>query len=143
MAEMAIIDMDYGPQVLWPDHCVQGTDGAAFHSGLDLDSAGLVLRKGFRREIDSYSAFRENDQQTPTGLAGYLRERDISRVYLCGLATDFCVRYSAQDARSEGFAAILIEDACRAIDINGSRDAAMNDFTEAGVTVIQSGELIP
>lgn len=142
MAVMAIMDMAYGPQVLWPDHCVQGTPGAAFHGALDIDHAGLILRKGFRSQIDSYSAFTENDHQTTTGLAGYLRERDIFRVFLCGLATDFCVRYSALDARIEGFEVTLIEDACRAIDIDGSLDAAMSDIAEVSVTIIKSEELI-
>jgi nicotinamidase/pyrazinamidase len=110
----------YGPQVLWPDHCVQGTLGAAFHDGLDIPHAGLVLRKGMNRAIDSYSAFYENDHTTPTGLVGYLRERSLTRVFLAGLAFDFCVRYSAEDARRENFAVFVIEDACRGIDIDGS-----------------------
>ncbi|MGC2123493.1 MAG: isochorismatase family protein, partial [Xanthobacteraceae bacterium] len=110
----------YGPQVLWPDHCVQGTPGAAFHDGLEIPHAGLVLRKGMNRAIDSYSAFYENDHTTPTGLIGYLRERSLTRVFLAGLAFDFCVRYSAEDARRENFAVFVIEDACRGIDIDGS-----------------------
>ena len=110
----------YGPQVLWPDHCVQGTPGAAFHPALDIRHAALVLRKGLERTIDSYSAFYENDRKTPTGLSSYLRERDISRVFLAGLAFDFCVRYSAEDARHEGFTVFVVEDACRGIDVNGS-----------------------
>ena len=138
---MDVIDMPYGPQVLWPDHCVQGTPGAAFHDGLDIDHAGLIIRKGIRRQIDSYSAFAENDHRIPTGLAGYLRERDITKVFLCGLATDFCVRYSALDARTEGFEATVIIDACRAIDMDASLDAAMTDMAGAGVTIMQSGEL--
>jgi nicotinamidase/pyrazinamidase len=141
-AAMDIIDMPYGRQVLWPDHCVQGTPGAAFHDGLDTDHAGLIIRKGFRSQIDSYSAFAENDHRTRTGLAGYLRERNIARVYVCGLATDFCVRYSALDARTEGFDATVITDACRAIDMDASLDTAMTEMAEAGVTIMQSGELV-
>src|SRR5262249_31051977 len=114
------ITADYGPQVLWPDHCVQGTSGAAFHPALEIPHASLVLRKGMDSRIDSYSAFYENDHKTPTGLVGYLRERGVKRVYLAGLATDFCVRYSAEDARANGFDAVVIEDACRGIDIDGS-----------------------
>src|ERR1700728_3425751 len=105
------IDMPYGRQTLWPDHCVQGTSGAAFHPQLETDRAELVIRKGFRPTIDSYSAFYENDRRTPTGLAGYLRERGLTRVFLAGLAFDFCVRYSAEDAQREGFAVFVIEDA--------------------------------
>ncbi len=127
------IAMPYGEQTLWPDHCVQGTPGAEFHNDLDRTRAELVLRKGFRRAIDSYSAFYENDRKTPTGLAGYLRERGISRVFLTGLATDFCVHFSAVDAAREGFAAVLIEDACRAIDLAGSLAAAKQAMREAHV----------
>jgi nicotinamidase/pyrazinamidase len=115
-----IVEVSYGPQILWPDHCVQGSHGAEFHRGLDIPGAELVLRKGYRRAIDSYSALYENDRVTPTGLGGYLRERGLSRLFLAGLALDFCVRYSAEDARREGFAVIVIEDACRAIDLDGS-----------------------
>ena len=114
------ISAPYGTQVLWPDHCVQGTPGAAFHRGLQIPHAGLVLRKGTDPAIDSYSAFYENDRTTPTGLVGYLRERKCSRVFLAGLAFDFCVRYSAEDARRENFAVLVVEDACRGIDIDGS-----------------------
>ena len=114
------IEAPYGPQVLWPDHCVQGTPGAAFHSGLQIRHACLVLRKGIDRAIDSYSTFYENDRTTPTGLIGYLRERGLTRVFLAGLAFDFCVRYSAEDARCENFAVFVIEDACRGIDVDGS-----------------------
>ena len=135
-------DMPYGPQVLWPDHCVQGTGGAAFHRDLDIPHAALVVRKGFRADIDSYSAFFENDHVTQTGLGGYLRERGLSRVFLCGLATDFCVQYSALDAREQGFATTVIEDACRAIDLGGSLDAAMAALVGAGVGIIQSEELL-
>jgi nicotinamidase/pyrazinamidase len=129
------IEVSYGAQVLWPDHCVQGTPGAAFHSGLDIPHAELVLRKGFRSAIDSYSAFRENDHRTMTGLAGYLRERGFERVTLCGLATDFCVAFSAIDGRQAGFAASVVTSACRGIDIDGSLARAMRSMSEAGVTV--------
>jgi nicotinamidase/pyrazinamidase len=128
-----IIVMPYGSQVLWPDHCVQGTAGAAFHAELLADRAELVIRKGFRGAIDSYSAFYENDRRTPTGLAGYLRERGFKRVFLAGLATDYCVHYSAVDARREGFEAIVIESGCRAIDLAGSLAAAWAAMAEAGV----------
>jgi len=119
-----------------------GYPGAAFHDGLDIGHAGLIIRKGFRPSIDSYSAFAENDHKTPTGLAGYLRERDISKVFLCGLAMDFCVRYSAMDARTEGFDVAVIKNACRAIDLDGSLDATMADMAGAGVTMINSEDLI-
>ena len=135
------IEVAYGTQVLWPDHCVQGTPGAEFHAGLDLTRAELVIRKGTRREIDSYSAFYENDRITPTGLGGYLRERGFKRIFLCGLATDFCVNYSALDAAREGFAAILIEDACRAIDLEGSLAAARQAMAEAGIEFSDSARL--
>ena len=118
----------YGPQILWPDHCVQGTPGAQFHDDLRVPHASLVLRKGFRPAIDSYSAFYENDRTTPTGLAGYLRERGLTRVFVAGLALDFCVRYSAEDARREGFAVVVIEDACRGIDVDGSVAATRRSF---------------
>ncbi len=127
------ITLDYGAQTLWPDHCVQDTAGAAFHRDLHLPKAELVIRKGFRPAIDSYSAFYENDRNTRTGLAGYLRERGFTRVFLVGLATDFCVHYSAVDARREGFAAVLIEDGCRAIDLDGSLADAMSKMKAAGV----------
>ena len=132
------IELAYGPQTLWPDHCVQGTAGAAFHRDLHLPHAELVLRKGFRAAIDSYSAFYENDQRTPTGLAGYLRERGLTRVLLAGLATDFCVHYSAVDARREGFAVVLIEDACRAIDLDGSLAGALVKMRAVGVEFTKS-----
>jgi nicotinamidase/pyrazinamidase len=127
------ITMPYGPQVLWPDHCVQGTTGAAFHSELLADRAELIIRKGFRGAIDSYSAFYENDRRTPTGLAGYLRERGFRRIFLTGLATDFCVHYSAVDARREGFEAVVVETGCRAIDLAGSLAAAWAAMSDAGV----------
>jgi nicotinamidase/pyrazinamidase len=127
------IAMPYGPQTLWPDHCVQGSSGAAFHPQLVTDRAELVIRKGFRSEIDSYSAFHENDRQTPTGLAGYLRERGLRRIFLAGLATDYCVYYSAVDARRLGFDTTVVEAGCRAIDLAGSLDAAWKAMAEAGV----------
>ncbi len=129
------IEASYGPQTLWPDHCVQGTRGAAFHPALAAPRAELVLRKGFRAAIDSYSAFRENDRRTPTGLAAYLRERGFERVTLCGLATDYCVLYSALDAREAGFAVELAANACRGIDLDGSLARAMQTMAEAGVTI--------
>jgi nicotinamidase/pyrazinamidase len=127
------VAMPYGPQTLWPDHCVQGTAGADFHAELKTDRAQLIIRKGFRGAIDSYSAFYENDRRTPTGLAGYLRERGLQRVFLAGLATDYCVHYSAVDARREGFEVIVIENGCRAIDLAGSLAAAWAGMAEAGV----------
>ncbi|MFW2589629.1 bifunctional nicotinamidase/pyrazinamidase [Sagittula sp. SSi028] len=127
------IDMPYGPQVLWPDHCVQGTTGAAFHPRLDHDRADLIVRKGFRPHIDSYSAFFENDQTTPTGLEGYLRTRGIERLTLVGLATDFCVNFSAVDAARLGFSVDVREDLCRAIDMGGSLDVARAGMRTAGV----------
>ena len=127
------IEAAYGPQILWPDHCVQGTEGAEFHPGLALRNLELVIRKGFRPHIDSYSALYENDHKTPTGLAGYLRERGIKRVFVCGLALDFCVRYSAEDARRQGFDVAVIEDACRGIDLGGSVKAARESFAALGI----------
>jgi nicotinamidase/pyrazinamidase len=129
------IEVSYGTQTLWPDHCVQGTQGAAFHPNLDVPHAELVLRKGFRSAIDSYSAFRENDRRTATGLAGYLKERGVERITLCGLATDFCVAFSAIDARQAGFEVSVVTSACRAIDIDTSLAHAMRSMGEAGVTV--------
>src|SRR5712671_28479 len=130
------IQVGYGPQTLWPDHCVQGTPGAAFHPALDIPHAELVIRKGYHRAIDSYSAFRENDGKTPTGLTGYLRERGLERVTLCGLATDFCVFFSAIDARGAGFEAAIALDASRAIDIDGSLAQALAAMREAGVVLL-------
>ena len=135
------IAMPYGAQVLWPDHCVQGTPGAAFHSGLHIPQAGLVVRKGLDPAIDSYSALYENDRTTPTGLTGYLRERGIKRLFLAGLALDFCVRYSAEDAVREGFAVVVIEDACRGIDVQGSVAATRASFAALGVACIKAGDL--
>ena len=132
-APFATIDMPYGAQTLWPDHCVQGTPGAEFHRGLQTCPAELVVRKGFRPAIDSYSAFFENDRQTPTGLAGYLRERGLTRLFVVGLATDFCVAYSALDARRLGFEVTVIEAGCRGIDVGGSLAAAWQQMEAAGV----------
>jgi nicotinamidase/pyrazinamidase len=115
-----VIEVAYGQQILWPDHCVQGTRGAELHADLQIAHAQLVLRKGYHRQIDSYSAFCENDRSTRTGLSGYLRERGLTRVFLAGLAFDFCVHYSALDAQREGFEVVVVEDACRGIDVNGS-----------------------
>ena len=140
-APLETVTVAYGVQVLWPDHCIQETEGAAFHRDLEAGRAELILRKGFRREIDSYSAFYENDRSTPTGLAGYLRERGFRRIFLAGLATDFCVAWSALDARREGFEAMLVEDACRAIDIDGSLAAAIADMKAAGVSVVHSTDI--
>ncbi len=135
------IELSYGEQTLWPDHCVQGTPGADFHSSLELTRAELILRKGFRRAIDSYSAFFENDRTTPTGLAGYLRERGLNRVFLAGLAYDYCVGYSALDARRLGLDAIILRDACRAIDLNGSVAAIEREFADTGVQLINTADL--
>jgi len=129
------IDMPYGRQTLWPDHCIQGTDGAAFHPALAWTKAELVIRKGFRMAIDSYSAFFENDHKTPTGLGGYLKERGIGRVTLCGLATDYCVAYSALDAVSLGLTVDVRLEACRGIDIGGSVATMIGRMREAGVTI--------
>ena len=134
------VTMDYGPQVLWPDHCMQDTPGAKFHRALRAPHAALILRKGFRRTIDSYSAFYENDRKTPTGLTGYLRERGLTRLFLAGLAFDFCVRYSAEDARRQGFDAFVIEDACRGIDVDGSVDATRQSLAALGVPCIKTQE---
>jgi nicotinamidase/pyrazinamidase len=136
------ISLAYGPQVLWPDHCVQGSHGAELHSGLEVAHAELILRKGYHRTIDSYSAFYENDRATPTGLGGYLRERGLVRVFLAGLAFDFCVRYSAEDACRSGFAAVVVEDACRAIDIDGSAAQTRSSLAGLGVPCIGSEALI-
>jgi nicotinamidase/pyrazinamidase len=127
------VSMPYGQQTLWPDHCVQGTPGAALHPLLATDRAELVIRKGFRPAIDSYSAFYENDRRTPTGLAGYLRERGLKRIFMAGLATDFCVHYSAIDARGLGFDVVLVEAGCRAINLAGSLEAAWAAMADAGV----------
>lgn len=135
-APYAVTEMPYGPQVLWPRHCVIGTPGAEFHPGLARSLADMILRKGFRPEVDSYSAFFENDHKTPTGLAGYLRERGLDDLTFVGLALDFCVAWSAQDAQRLGFKATVLTPATRAIDLNGSRDAALSAMTAAGVSVV-------
>jgi nicotinamidase/pyrazinamidase len=135
------IELSCGEQTLWPDHCVQGSAGAEFHPALHLPQAELILRKGFRREIDSYSAFFENDRETATGLASYLKERGITRVFLAGLAYDYCVGFSALDARRLGLPAVIIRDATRAIDLNGSVARMEAEFMATGVEVIDSSEL--
>lgn len=134
-APFDMIEMPYGPQVLWPDHCVQGSPGANFHPDLEVDRAELIIRKGFRPDIDSYSAFFENDHQTPTGLEGYLRTRGIDRLTMVGLATDFCVNFSAVDAAKLGFPVTVRQDLCRAIDLDGSLKAAEDGMRAAGVTL--------
>lgn len=141
-APFDMAELPYGTQVLWPDHCVQGTPGADFHPALDTARAELIVRKGFRREIDSYSAFFENDRRTRTGLSGYLRERGFARVILAGLATDFCVRYSAEDARALGFDVTVVEDACRGIDTGGSLEAALRSFQNLGVAMRSSSAIL-
>jgi nicotinamidase/pyrazinamidase len=135
------VALHYGDQVLWPDHCVQGSDGARLHGDLDIPHAQLVLRKGYHEGVDSYSAFIEADGTTRTGLASYLRERGIASVYVCGLATDFCVAWTALDARKLGFAATVIEDACRAIDTQGSLASAWKRMESAGVARVRSTDL--
>ena len=135
-APFSTVTMPYGPQVLWPSHCIQGSGGAAFHSDLRTDPADLVIRKGFRAEIDSYSAFFENDRTTPTGLEGYLRSRGVVAVTLVGLAFDYCVAYSALDAARLGFAVTVFEGACRAIDLAGSKAAMAQTMRDAGVAVV-------
>jgi nicotinamidase/pyrazinamidase len=133
--------MSYGTQVLWPDHCVQGSDDAALHKDLKLPTAQLIIRKGFRKGVDSYSAFEEADRKTTTGLAGYLKARDIDTVFVTGLATDFCVAWTALDARKLGFNVYVIEDATRGIDLNGSLAAAWKQMTDAGVKRIQASDI--
>ena len=135
------IETNYGPQTLWPDHCVQGTAGANLHPALDVPHAVLVLRKGFRPHIDSYSAFFENDRKTPTGLAGYLRERGFNRVFLAGLSLDYCVRYSAEDAKRLGFAVAIFEDACRPFGTAGSLGEARRSFAKHAISVIPSAAI--
>lgn len=136
------IEVSYGAQTLWPGHCIQGTKGAEIHPALQLPQAELILRKGFRAQIDSYSVFFENDRATPTGLDGYLNERGLTRIFLAGLAYDFCVGYSALDARRLGWPAFVIRDACRAIDLNGSVAKIEAEFAAAGVDVIESASLM-
>ena len=133
------IELTYGTQTLWPDHCVQGTPGAAFHPTLTVPHAELILRKGFRRDVDSYSTFFENDHETPTGLAGYLRERGLTHVFLAGLATDFCVAWSALDGRRLDFEVTVLLGACRAIDTQGSLATALSEMRRAGVALVEDG----
>jgi nicotinamidase/pyrazinamidase len=135
------IELHYGTQTLWPDHCIQGTGGAAFHPDLDLTTVEVIIRKGFREHIDSYSAFFENDRRTTTGLNGYLKERGLKRLFFTGLATDYCVAYSAIDAAKQGFEAFVVIDACRAIDLGGSLDAATMAMKEAGVEFVRSSQV--
>jgi nicotinamidase/pyrazinamidase len=136
-----IIQMPYGPQILWPDHCIQGTPGAELRSDLDIPHAQLISRKGYDRGIDSYSALFENDHTTPTGLAGYLRERGLSRLFLAGLAFDFCVRWSAEDAHKCGFDVVVVEDACRGIDVNGSVAETRRVLAELGIPLVRSADI--
>lgn len=136
------IDLPYGQQVLWPAHCVQGTEGAALHAGLDVPHARLVIRKGHHQGVDSYSAFLEADRTTRTGLAGYLHEHGVKRVFCVGLATDYCVAWSALDARAAGFEAAVVEDACRAIDLQGSLAKAWQALTAAGVRRLASSDVL-
>ena len=131
-APFSLTDMPYGPQVLWPEHCIQGSDGAAFHPALDTSRAAAIIRKGMSPSVDSYSAFFENDRQTPTGLKGYLQTRGLTKLTLVGLATDFCVNFSAVDAAGLGFDVTVRQDLCRAIDLDGSLQAAINGMTQAG-----------
>jgi nicotinamidase/pyrazinamidase len=140
-APFETVSVPYGRQILWPTHCVQGTQGAELAPGLDLPRAELVIRKGFHPAVDSYSAFTEADRRTPTGLAGYVRERGLRRLFLAGLATDFCVAWSALDARAAGFEAAVIEDACRGIDVEGSLERAWRDMDQAGVARLSSSGL--
>lgn len=141
-APYEVIQMSYGSQVLWPDHCIQGTDGADFHSELQATKAQLIIRKGFRKEVDSYSAFYENDHQTATGLAGYLKDSGIDTLYLVGLATDFCVKWSAIDGIQEGFDVYVIKDAVKGIDLNDSVATAWAEMEAAGVKIIHASELV-
>lgn len=136
------IEVAYGPQTLWPDHCVQGTPGADFHPTLDLPHAEMIVRKGFRRQIDSYSAFLEDDHTTPTGLAGYLRERGLRRLFICGLAYDFCVRYSAIDGTAAGFECHVVEDATRAVGLQGSVEGTHAHFADKGIQRVRSALLL-
>lgn len=135
LAPFDTIEMPYGYQTLWPDHCIQGSNGAEFHDDLNTDNAQLIIRKGFRSTIDSYSAFFENDHATTTGLSGYLRKRSVKRVVCVGLALDYCVRFSALDARREGFETVVVEAGCRGINIEGSNDDARQAMIAAGVTL--------
>ena len=138
---LSTVEMFYGQQVLWPNHCIQGTEGSKFHSKLITDSADLIIRKGFRPEIDSYSAFFENDQKTPTGLDGYLKSRGVNKIYLCGLALDFCVYFSAIDGAELGYNVNVVQDACRAIDLDGSLEKSLNDMKSKGVKILSTSDL--
>lgn len=140
-APFDVIDLAYGKQVLWPDHCIQGSDGAALAENLDIPHAQLVIRKGFHQHIDSYSAFMEADRTTSTGLASYLRERGMTKVFVTGLATDFCVAWTALDARKAGFETYVIEDACRGIDADGSLAKALQNMENAGIKRIRSADV--
>lgn len=135
-APFSMIDMPYGQQTLWPDHCVQGSTGAQFHPELNVQSGQLIIRKGFRHSIDSYSAFFENDHSTPTGLGGYLSERGVKRVFCTGLATDFCVRFSAEDAQKHALETVVLLPACRGIDMDGSLDTATTSMNAAGIELL-------
>lgn len=141
-SEYESVQLSYGDQVLWPDHCVQGTNGADFHPELITDHTQLIIRKGFRKEIDSYSAFFENDQKTKTGLDGFLKNLEIKKLFLCGLATDFCVKWTALDAIKLEYEVHLIEDAVAAIDLNGSEAAAINEMESSGVHFVSSEKLM-
>jgi nicotinamidase/pyrazinamidase len=136
------VEVAYGEQTLWPDHCVQGTAGAEFHPELEVGRAELILRKGFRRGIDSYSAFMENDKRTLTGLAGYLRERGLTRIFVAGLAYDYCVRYSAVDGTAAGFEALVIRDACRSVGLPGAVEAAEEAFNDLGVELVSTSKVL-
>ena len=136
-----VIELPYGPQILWPDHCIQGTTGAEFRSDLDIPHAQMIIRKGYRLKIDSYSALFENDHNTSTGLAGCLRERGLTRVFVCGLAYDFCVRYSAEDAAAAGFEVVVVEDACRGIDVDGSVAETRRLLAALGVPAVSVADL--
>lgn len=140
-APFETIELPYGTQVLWPDHCIQGTEDAQLSDGLDIPHAQLIIRKGYHHEVDSYSTFMEADGSTKTGLTGYLKERGLKNVYVCGLATDFCVSWSAQDAATAGLTVSVIEDACRGIDLEGSVDAAWKAMADAGIARIQSSDI--
>jgi nicotinamidase/pyrazinamidase len=142
MQPFQVIELPYGPQVLWPDHCVIGTKGAEFSVALDIPHVQTIVRKGYRETIDSYSGFKENDHRTQTGLAGYLRERGLRRLFICGLATDFCVAWTAEDGIAAGFETVVIEDATRAIDTGGSLEAAWKRMTEIGVGRAQIGDFL-
>jgi nicotinamidase/pyrazinamidase len=142
MQPFQVVELPYGPQVLWPDHCVIGTKGAEFSVALDIPHVQTIIRKGYRETIDSYSGFKENDHRTQTGLAGYLRERELKRLFICGLATDFCVAWTAEDGIAAGFETVVIEDATRAIDTGGSLEAAWTRMTELGVGRAQIADFL-